>query len=78
MKRYWLFGGENYYACGGMNDFRLMSDDLEALKDEASDLATRVVDMDWWHILDIESFHIVGRSENQAFGVEENHFVPQQ
>ncbi len=29
MKRYWLFGYDQYYPCGGMNDFRGDYDDLE-------------------------------------------------
>lgn len=29
MKRYMIFHGDNYYACGGMNDYRGTKDTLE-------------------------------------------------
>lgn len=75
MKRYWLFGGEYYYAKGGMNDLQTMSDDFMALKAEA-EVEYSEGNLDWWHITDIESLRTEARSEHQAHGVRSDDNVP--
>jgi hypothetical protein len=74
MKRYILFGGENY-AKGGMNDFRAMDDEIYLLTNKAAELVAEDT-IEWWHVIDTESFHIVARSEFQSFNVEKEDFVP--
>lgn len=53
MKRYWLFGGEVYYAGGGMYDFISGFDTKEEAVLEAS---RRVAssDIQWWHVFDTQ------------------------
>jgi hypothetical protein len=58
MKRYWLFGGESYYARGGMRDL-IGSYDTEAEAKAAFDSAKangaidlRGTDIGWWQIFD--------------------------
>jgi len=62
-KRYWLFGGGNYYPCGGMEDFIESFDELN----DAIYYMNGWLKKDyscWCHIYDIEENSIVehGRS----------------
>ena len=66
--RYWLFGGAQYYACGGMNDtigrFGALSDAIayaKAWEDPWSD-------RDWWHIVDTLTGELVAESEMRPYG----------
>lgn len=55
MKRYILFGGDHYYAAGGWQDFRGDFGDAEEAKADAARLADSDKDIDWWHIIDLET-----------------------
>lgn len=50
MNRYLLFAGDQYYPCGGWNDFRGGFSSIEDARD-----ATRDKDFDWWHVIDIQT-----------------------
>ena len=52
MKRYLLFGGQNYDPNGGWGDFIADGDDAEEI------LAHRPL-TEWWHIVDTETREIV-------------------
>ena len=75
MKRYWLFGGENYYAKGGMHDFIIDLDELERLKKQASQLYNTILpreeNVDWWHIIDSESGRFVAGTITQPWGADD-------
>lgn len=76
MRRYWLFGGDTYYASGGFHDFRGSFDTIEHATDDAK---TRPSDVEhpkrgpieWWHIFDSEAEEIVEQSECKALGASE-------
>lgn len=54
MKRYWLFGGEVYYAAGGMYDFMASFDTKEEAVLEASKhVASSTIQ--WWHVYDTQT-----------------------
>jgi len=61
--RYFLFGGDTYYAEGGAHDFIGYGKKLDDLFDSAKRL-----DVDWFHILDTETLKIVCASKEQAHG----------
>ena len=76
MNRYWLFGGENYYAKGGMHDFIVDLDELERLKEQASFLHRNTIlphgyEIEWWHIVDIENIRVVAGTMAQAWGADD-------
>ena len=55
LKRFLVFGGDNYYPCGGWNDFQGSYETYElALK-----WATASPSGDWWHIVDSETGEMV-------------------
>lgn len=52
-KRYWLFGGDDYYAGGGMKDFRGCFDSVEsarnvALTEEFENRWSNRAKCEWW------------------------------
>jgi hypothetical protein len=51
MKRFLLFSGDEYYPCGGMNDFKGDYDTLDEAKDALIKIALDG-DADWGHIYD--------------------------
>ena len=63
MRRFWLFGGNDYYATGGFHDF---IGSFNTLDDAVKEGETRSVE--WWHVFDSESQEIAGQSEYQAYG----------
>ena len=69
--RYWLFGGAQHYACGGMHDtigrFGALSDAIayaKAWEDPWSD-------RDWWHIVDTLTGELVAESDCRPYGAPE-------
>ena len=74
--KYLLFGGEQYYASGGANDFVAGSDNLLELVSKGQSLmGARPSDgwfseFEWWHILDTESRKIVESSECKPYGAD--------
>lgn len=56
-KRYYLFGGDQYYPCGGMADFVESFDVL----DDAIAMGRKKYGeiLEWFHVLDTEVFGIV-------------------
>ena len=75
MKRYWLFGGEYYYAKGGLHDFVTESNNLSQLNSHAQIIENYgeiLYDtFDWWHIVDIKTMKILTGSTCQAHGAED-------
>ena len=73
-KRYWLFGGECYYATGGVHDRQGMYDTIadavaEGKRQQAAEWSGRLHDVyEWWHVVDITTGEIVAGSESQAYG----------
>lgn len=59
MKRYWLFGGETYYARGGMWDFIIDSNDID-------DLYVASLGYDWFHIYDSHDKRMTVMTPDQA------------
>jgi hypothetical protein len=53
--RYVLFAGQNYYPDGGWYDMEGMSDDIDSL----ADAVKRLSDIDWWHIVDMDTMETV-------------------
>ena len=57
MNRYLLFKGNDYYPCGGWNDF---SGFFASIEDAKSTLSTELYDgSDWWHIVDSQTMQVV-------------------
>ena len=73
-KRYWLFGGDDYYATGGVHDRRGMYDAIteavaEGKRQQTAEWSGRLFDAyEWWHVVDITTGVIVAGSEDQAYG----------
>ena len=68
LARFLLFGGEEYYARGGMHDFLSSHDTpLDALM-EAGRLEKNEDGIEWWHVYDCERGKCCGSSEFQAHG----------
>ena len=57
IKRYLVFAGDNYYACGGWSDYVCSSDS----KEEAISLA-KSFKKDWWQVVDSYNPRIVQSS----------------
>lgn len=67
-----LFGGQNYYAKGGANDFICTSSHLGILTRLAANLQEEgychYEAIEWWHVFDTVQNKIVAQSEWQAHG----------
>jgi len=67
---HWLFGGQQYYASGGMNDLVGIYPTLDAAKAAAAE-AMQSGQIEWWHIVAARSAGVVVlRSETQPYGGE--------
>jgi len=66
---HWLFGGEVYYASGGMNDLLGIYPTLDAAKAAATE-AEKQGRVEWWQIVDTSSGVIVAQSECLPYGGE--------
>lgn len=66
MKRYWVFGGEQYYADGGMYDFRQSFETLEQAEQHATELYANEA-IEWWHVFDSVDGVIVAESESKPY-----------
>ncbi len=73
-KRYWLFGGECYYAAGGWHDRRGMYDTIaeaaaEGKRQQTAEWCNGLFAVyEWWHVVDIATGDIVEGSALQAYG----------
>ncbi len=73
-KRYWLFGGDDYYATGGVHDRRGMYGTIaeavaEGKRQQIAEWSGRLFDAyEWWHVVDITTGAIVAGSKDQAYG----------
>lgn len=63
-KRYWLFGGEDYYARGGIHDLVGCFDSAA----EAEAGAQKLESTQWYHVVDITTGQIVSGTKYQAYG----------
>ena len=63
-KRYWLFAGNDYYATGGMHDFRDCFDSVAQAEASAEKLECE----EWFHVVDITTGQIVAGTKYQAYG----------
>lgn len=67
-----LFGGENYYAKGGANDFICANSDIAHLVRLAKKLCVdkyfHYQEIEWWHVFDTAQNKIVAQSDQQAQG----------
>ena len=66
---HWLFGGQQYYASGGMNDLLGIYPTLDAAKAAATE-AVQSERVEWWQIVDARSQVVVLRSECKPYGGE--------
>ena len=69
MNRHWLFGGEQYYACGGMHDLLGVYPSVDAAKAAAVE-AEQQGRVEWWQIVVASSGVIVAQSECLPYGGE--------
>lgn len=74
MRRFWLFGGEEYYAAGGCNDFRGSFDSVEEAIEYAKH-APMFKDsprgpVQWSHIFDSKLYAVVAWSKTLPYGAE--------
>ena len=74
--RYWLFGGAQDYACGGMNDtigcFGALSDAIA----HAKMWEDSQHDREWWHVVDILTGELVAESDCRPYGAPERKANP--
>lgn len=64
MRRYWLFGSIEYYASGGMLDFKASFDSrVDAANAGSEMVSSRAIE--WWHVFDSSEGTIVGQTENE-------------
>ena len=54
MKRYWLFGGDDYYPQGGMYDLVSRHDTVRDAMAAGRDTPDGERPLDWWHVWDAE------------------------
>ena len=66
---HWLFGGQQCYASGGMNDLIGIYPTLAAAAAAAIE-SMQSGRIDWWHIADARSGIVVMRSECKPYGGE--------
>ena len=66
---HWLFGGQQYYAAGGMNDLIGIYPTLDAAKAAATE-AVQSERVEWWQIVAARSGIVVLRSECKPYGGE--------
>ena len=69
MNRHWLFGGEQYYACGGMHDLIGTYPSIDSAKAAAAE-AEREGKLEWWQIVVASSGAIVAQSTCLSYGGE--------
>ena len=74
--RYWLFGGAQHYASGGVHDTigRFGSRDDAIAHAEAWEDHQR--DREWWHVVDILTGEIVAESDCRPYGAPERQANP--
>jgi len=58
-KKYWLFGGQQYYPRGGMDDFQGSFYSASDARDEIRESDNPCVYFDWYHIFNSKSGEIV-------------------
>ena len=74
MRRYWLFGSVDYYASGGMCDFRGSFDDQASAAAAGEDMfrphRLRLAgdSVEWWHVFDTVECKIIAESESPPYG----------
>lgn len=68
MKRYLLFGGNNYYPLGGWGDFKESFDSIEEAKTVAEERIysdCEYWDLEWFHIVDTNTWETVMAVNNK-------------
>lgn len=67
--QYILFGGDSYYAQGGLLDLLSFHPTMdEAVREGIKLIETQEIDsVEWWHVWDAQACKVVGRSERQAY-----------
>jgi hypothetical protein len=70
LPKFALFGGPAYYASGGMCDLASTHETLDEAIAEANRRCNDryPYDFEWWHVVDIERFRVVAKSEYGAYG----------
>ena len=63
---HWLFGGQQHYAAGGVNDLLGIYPTLEAAKAAAAE-AMQSGQIEWWHIVNARSGAVVMQSECKPY-----------
>ena len=63
--RYFLFAGELYEPCGGINDFVAASSSSKTLQKMAEEDWSS--ERKWWHIVDSDDFKVIYESKNLPF-----------
>ncbi len=72
MSQFMLFGGEFYYAKGGLNDWLGTFNSLEEALEYKKIHFPGHSALDWFQVFDKESLEIVARSESYAHGADDD------
>ena len=72
MNWHWLFGGEQYYACGGMHDLLGVYPSVDAAKAAAVE-AEQQGRVEWWQIVDAAEGVMLAQSEWLPYGADPPH-----
>ncbi len=73
LPKFALFGGQEHYASGGMCDLVSTYETLDEAIAEAKRRSCGLYryNFEWWHVVDIESFRVVAKSEYGAYGSDD-------
>ena len=71
-RRYWLFAGDVYYACGGIHDLHATYATLAeaTAAAQAWEGARAFLPYTWWHVIDQVTGAILAASAAQGYGAE--------
>tara|TARA_R110000787_G_C13145640_1_gene417825 strand:+ start:60 stop:308 length:249 start_codon:yes stop_codon:yes gene_type:complete len=71
MNRYILMGGEQYYARGGFHDFLSDHESVRCAEETGTMLINEERRMEWFHVVDSETWKIVSGTKTQGLGAWE-------
>ncbi len=73
LPKFALFGGQEYYASGGMCDLVSTHETLDEAIAEANRRCNDryPCDFEWWQVVDIERFRVVAKSAYGAYGSDD-------
>ncbi len=76
MKKYLLFSGSTYYACGGMHDLIGQSDSTKEIWEIISNIKEpSYKGSGWWHVYNTEKQKIIVCSKTQPHGAPDYEYL---